>query len=238
MNKKLRKALSDAAPQVDRTRKDAFLRSMRRQYPTDKIGTFALLRSQLTYIRLPVWLISLLALFLGILGIGTHTEMVLPLSAVTPFVSGIALFETLRSGMYRMTELEGATLISLRGRFFARLICIGTSHLILLLLLTFLTGRESGYGFAMTGAILTLPYLITSWGSMMLERHARGRKSPFGCLGIAGLVSLLMIILRDEQILFSESYRHFWYVALILLAALTLIEIKKTFRWEEYVWNS
>jgi hypothetical protein len=73
---------------------------------------------------------------------------------------------------------------------------------------------------------------------MMLERHARGRKSPFGCFGIAGLVSLLMIILRDEQILFSESYRHFWYVALILLAALTLIEIKKTFRWEEYVWNS
>ena len=237
MNRGIKKELSDVAPMPDHTRKDTFIRAYRKKNGGMKIGTLEIVKSQLGYIRMPVWLISLAALILAIWGIHEDREVLFAVSAIMPFVSGIAIFEDMRSGMYGMTELESVTLVSKRGMLFARYVCIGVAHIILISVLTVLVGNYTGYSYLMTGAMLTIPYLLSSVGSMELERTVFGRKNAFGCMVISAAVSVLMIILDNARSAILQNYQWVWYLAGLILIVLECIEIKKTLQWEEYAWN-
>ena len=237
MNSSIKKALSDAAPSPDHNRKDQFVRAYKRMYVRAQISTVDILRSQFGYIRMPVWLISLAALIVAILGIHEDREVVFAVSAIMPFVSGIAVFDFMRSGMYGMTELESVTIVSKRGMLFARFVCVGASHIALLTILVVIMGKQSGYGCLMTGVLLTIPYLISSIASMELERTALGRKNVMGCIVVSALVSGLIIALHNKREFFAEGYQVIWCLAAIALIIMECIEIRKSFRWEEYAWN-
>ena len=237
MNCSIKRALSDAAPSPDHNRKDQFIRTFRRKYVGTQLSTVDIIKSQFGYIRMPVWLISLATLIVAILGIHEDMEVVFVLSTIMPFVSGIAIFDFLRSGMYGMAELESVTLVSKRGILFSRFICVGIAHIILLAVLAVIVGKQSGYGCLPAGAMLTIPYLISSIASMELERTTLGRKNVMGCIVVSAVVSGMMIILHNEHELFSEKFWGVWYLAAMALIIMECMEIRKTFRWEEYAWN-
>ncbi|MBE5836194.1 MAG: hypothetical protein E7309_16450 [Butyrivibrio sp.] len=237
MSKNIRQVMHEAAPELDVAKKDVFIRRYRKMSGRSELGVDELLKSQMSYIRMPVWIVSIAALIVAIFGIGLNRETVFYVAAIMPFVSAIAVFDSMRSRLYGMDELEGATRISGRGILFARLICIGTVHLALLLALSVVVGTSSGYGFAMTGAIITIPYLISSIACMILERTEIGRRNAFGCVLVSAVTAFMILAIKDEKVFFAQNYRWIWFVLFVFLAALECIEIRKTFHLEEYEWN-
>ena len=237
MSKNIRQVMHEAAPKPDFAKKDAFIREYREKSGRAELRVFDLLKSQISYIRTPVWIASIAVLVVAILGINQNKETVFYVAAMMPFVSAIAVFDSMRCRMYGMNELEGATRISGRGILFARLVCIGTVHIALLLALSVVVGSKSGYGFAMTGAIITIPYLISSVACMILERTEVERRNAFGCVLISAVTALMILAIKDEKAFFAQNYRWIWFVLFAVFASLECIEIRKTFSVEEYEWN-
>lgn len=237
MGNNLKKMLPDAGPKPDPVRKDAFIRNYRQKTGVSGLNSFEMIKSQAAYIKLPVWIISFAALAVAVWGVNTDYEILFPVSAIMPFVSGIAVLDTLRSRVHGMTEMEAVTLYSMRGMLFARLICIGIVHIILLGTLTFLIGSSSGQGILMSGMVITLPYLISSIGCLELERTSLGRNNALTCLAVSATVMVTMIIIMNERTLFSAKYRWIWMIVFVAAVMAECYEIKKTYRWEEYAWN-
>lgn len=136
-----------------------------------------------------------------------------------------------------MTELESVTYVSERGVLFARFVSIGIVHIALLLVLAVIAGRQSGYGYMMTGAMLTTPYLISSTLCMELERTALGRRNALSSIAVSAAVSGVMLLIQAEGWQLQEGCQWIWYAAAAVLIVIEYAEIRKTIRWEEYAWN-
>ena len=236
MNNNWRKLLKDSS-KPNPERKDEFIRKCRKYDIYEHPKTYHFICRQIAYIRKPVWLISFLALMISVWGIYGNSEIVYVISAVMPFVSGIAVMETYRSRMHGMTEMESITLISMRGILFARVFCIGISHILLLLVLTMIASRYSELGFFMTGSFLTIPYLISSIVCFELERSLLGRKNVFISIVVSAIVSSGMVVLQNQRYLFTETYKWIWYLTAVVLIILECRSLKKCFSWEDYAWN-
>ena len=237
MNKNIKEMLKSVDESPDPLRKDTFIRDYRKRYATGRRSTWDLLKSQIGYIRPVVWIISVLALLLAAIRVHSAGDTLFIVAAMMPFVSGSAIIESFRARHYGMAELDGTTLFSTKGILFTRIICVGTVHIALLAVLTVLIGRIDEHGILMTGAILTIPYLLSSVICMELERTAFGRKNSFSCIGVAALITGMVLMSRDQEHIFNASYQWIWVTAMIALMAMEFIEIRKTFYWEEYAWN-
>ena len=229
--------MKELTPCPNPCRKDMFLRMYRKRTGSEKTEICEMIKSQFTYISAPIWITTFAALFIALWGAFTKHNVITGIAALMPFVSGFAVFESFRSRMYGMSELEGATLFSLRGVFFARTVCIGSVHILLILLLTLMISPVCQYDFYTTGIMITIPYLISSVISMKAEKSTFGRKNPLVCLGISAMTSGLVLALNMERISFPDYHTEIRYVLFIILTLLLLIEIKKTFQGEDYLWR-
>ena len=126
MTKNLLQSMKELTPCPNPCRKDMFLRMYRKRTGSKKTEICEMIKSQFTYISAPIWITTFAALFIALWGAFTKHNVITGIAALMPFVSGFAVFESFRSRMYGMSELEGATLFSLRGVFFARTVCIGS----------------------------------------------------------------------------------------------------------------
>lgn len=237
MTNDLKLLMADLTPCPDPGQKDTFLRMYRKKTGLAKPNIREMLKSQFTHIGAPVWITTLAVLFLAIWGSCTNRNVITGVAALMPLVSGFAVFETFRSQMYTMSELEGVTLFSLRGAFFAKIVCIGSVHILLILMLSFTIAPISRYDFFTTGVMITIPYLISSVLSMEAERSSFGRRNPLVCLGISALTSGFVLTASMKSSCFTADHTELQYLLFLILIVLFLIEIKKTFRWEEYLWK-
>ena len=237
MKRNIKEMLRKISKTPDPVRKDRFLREHRESVPQMPFSTWDRVRRQMMYIRVPVWILSALALMIAIGGIYTNLDTVYALSVFMPFMSGIAVFETFRSRVYGMNEMESVTPTSMRGILFSRIIGIGAVHILLLSLLAVILGSRSGYGIPMTGVILTVPYLISSTGSLELEKTAFGRKNAAWSMGFSSVVSACMIALQNHRNLFSGRCSGFWYPVVLILMAMEYRKIKEILIREDYAWN-
>lgn len=218
--------------------KDVFLRKYRKKSSASRYTGWDMLRSQIRYIRMPVWIVSLLALIVAVTGLSYDGNVLFAAAAMMPFVSGIAVLESFRAGRFGLSEMEGVTLISGRGILFTRVVCVGIVHIALLLILTVLIDTKEGYGLTMTGSILTIPYLISSVVNMEIERTEFGRKSALPGLAVSALTAISVILAKEQEVIFSYGYRAFWYMLTAALVVMELREIGKMFKMEEnYAWN-
>ena len=237
MTNDLKLTMADLTPCPDPGRKDTFLRMYRKKTGPAKPDIREMLASQFTCISAPVWLMTLAVLFLAIWGSCTNRNVITGIAALMPFVSGFAVFETFRSQIYTMTELEGVTLFSLRGAFFAKIVCIGSVHILLILMLSLTIAPICRYDFFTTGVMITIPYLVSSVLSMEAERSPFGRRNPLVCLGISALSSGFVLTASMKSSCFTADHTELQYLLFLILTALFLLEIKKTFQWEEYLWK-
>ena len=234
---KINNELADATPNPDPIRKDHFIRIYRSKAGTANPSMRSLLISQVTYISGPVWGITLAVLFLVLWAIHTNQNAIFLTALLTPFVSGIAIFDSFRSQFYSMTEMESASLFSLRGIFFAKMICIGIVHIFFILLLSFIISPHTRFSYIKTGIIITMPYLLSSIICLKAERSTLGRKNPFICLGISALISALIFFTKAISKKITYTLPELWFILFITLAVLAGNEIRKTLKWEEYLWN-
>ena len=229
MNKDKMRLLKDAKIYPAPEAKGAFLRKYRKRVGAVHYTGWDMIRSQIGYIQRHVWIISFAALAVAVIGLSRDEGVIFAAAAMMPFVSGIAVLESFRAERYGLSEMEGVTLFSRRGILFARIVCVGTVHLALLLLLTILIGSKEGYGLAMTGSILTVPYLLSSIINMELERTEFGRKSALPGLGVVAIMAVAVLVVKEEEVVFLHDYYIFWYLLTAVLIVMELMEIRKTF---------
>ena len=211
---------------------------------TNNETTLRFIMSQFAYISWYVWCISLFVLIAAIFIIVMKvesTDSITVVSASIPFVAMAAVMESFRSKYFGMSELESVTKVSFRGIYFARTSCIGMVHIVILSCLIIMIGRNSENEYLVTGAMILIPYLITSILNTKIERTQIGRKSIFACITVSVLISGSMILLNNQM----KNHRDFlpsiqpiiWYIVILALMAIHFFEIKKTIRQEVYAWN-
>lgn len=229
--------LKGNTPLPDPARKDRFLRSYRKKTKPVHTNIMSMIGTQFTYISMPVWGLSIAALLIALWGVHSNRDIIPGIAAFMPFVSGAAVFETFRAHWHRMAEIESVTLFSIRGVFFAKIVCIGSVHILLILLLSLIITPNSPYDFSSAGIMITIPYLISAAACLKAERSSFGRKSPLVCLGISALTAGLSLAAYEKKIYFTEIHPQIPNLLFAILTILLVYEIRKTFNWEEYVWN-
>lgn len=180
----------------------------------------AFVLAQAAYIRKWVWVLSV-AMF-GILVASTarwQREALWIAAGMMPFLALIAAQEHMRSAMYNMTELELSTRFSVKSIVLARMGLLGSFHLLLLFLLLPLLVLYGQTGILRTGVYLLVPYLMTTFLSMVWVRRVRGREGLYLCLGIAVLVSNLQVVGGNVADWYRGQLFLWWLVALALLLA-------------------
>lgn len=133
------------------------------------------------------------------------------LSAITPFLAVALMAEGLRSEICGMAELEMATRFSLKSLILARMAVMGSVHLALLVLNTFIGYRQGGIPLLHAGVYLLVPYLLTNATGLYLARRIRGRECIYGILAVAAVVAALPLTAR---ILYQEEMFIWWLAAL------------------------
>ena len=229
--------LQKNTPLQDPARKDRFLRSYRKKTKPAQTNIMSIINAQFSYISLPVWGMSIAALLIALWGAHSNRDIIPGIAAFMPFVSGAAVFETFRSNWHGMAEIESVTLFSIRGVFFAKIVCIGSVNILLILLLSLIITPNSPYNFSSSGIMITIPYLISAAASLKAERSSFGRKSPLVCLVISTLTAGLVLAAFEKKIYFTEVHPQILNLLFVILIILLIYEIRKTFNWEEYVWN-
>lgn len=198
------------------SRRDAFLAEAPRFYMGH--GSFVL--AQAAYIRKWVWVISVILLgALADIAARWPRESLWVAAGMMPFLALTAMQEHLRSSMYNMTELELSTRFSVKSILLARMGLLGSFHLILLLLLLPFLVLQGQTGLLHTGIYLLVPYLLTTFLSMVLARKVRGRESLYLCFGAAVLVSSLQVLGSKAVNWYSDKLFIWWLLALSVLLA-------------------
>lgn len=235
MRRDMKNALKDAFSAPNPILKDAFLRN----YPHTKISNVEFMLSQAGYIPIWVWGVSFMTFAIALFSTHFMKEYTLfILSLCIPFVALAAVAENGKSAVYKMAELEMASLFSLKSVILARMGIIGFTHAILFCLLIPLVSMEHTAAIRV-GVYLIVPYLLTTSLCLAFTRKFHNRDSIYLYLGIAGMVSALFMI---TQLLFSVCYRkenfHYWVGGLIILAVIMISEYYQTIqRTEELTWS-
>lgn len=235
-DKELQRALAESFAAPEPQRKEAFLQ---------RIGRFTgqsrrhIILSQGTYIHKGVWAFSVLVFLAAVLFARREPEDAMFLvSLLMPFVAGVGVFATFRSFLYRMNEMEGACLLPFRGALFARFFLIAVSHAVLITLLTVFLYLSGSEGFFLTGSLILIPYLLTSFLCLELERTGAGRERPWLCFAVASGIGILSLIFEYQVSLnLTGAVKTGVFIAAVLLLLVNIREYISFYKAREEVWN-
>ena len=236
MKRKIKKSLKYAFEAPQPLSKELFLKTI----PRPRSSRQAFVLSQAGYIPLWVWGVSFATLLTAIFSAHFMNRNTLGIiSACIPFVASSAVTENGKSTVYRMAELEKASLFSLKRLVLARLGIIGASHLILLCLISPLASFGSLFPVRQTGIYLLVPYLLTTAISLAFTRNFHGKENMYLCLGIAAIVSGLCIMAQSKfHMFYQQEYFSLWIGVLIALSAFTAWGYYQTIqKTEELSWS-
>ena len=234
-DKELRHMFKEYCEEPDYHKKDVFIRSLRKEQQS--IGLLRMLMTQAGYINPHMWLLSLAVMIFAVICIGTLSDKgLIYMSDVMPFLAGFGIVEVFRANMYRMSELESATLFSARGVFFAKMTIIGILQVFTIMITAVLLGNKDIHGFIHAAVSLLIPYLLTTIICLELERTNYGRDNIWSCLG----VSLFVLFLKESAYKIIPVYGigiKMMSVIAVILVFILAYEIRKTMISEEYAWN-
>lgn len=156
------------------------------------------------------------------------------IAVLVPVAALIAMTGLGRSSAYAMDEIEMSSRFSLRTLRIMRIGIVGIAGLFVMLAVSCALKILTGAAFLPAVAFAAVPYLLTTFLSMLLIRHWHSPHNIYGCAVIAGCISVLALG-RMEALLLCSSLL---YAALPVLIALTAAEfcryIKES---EELQWN-
>lgn len=231
-NKELKKAFEAPKP----LRKQEFIR----RFVSRKVTIPEFLFTQIGYIRIQVWGISIFVMIVAVLGVTFFSkDMLWFICSLTPLLAFTFISENGRSECYKMTELEMATRFSLRSVTLARLAILGLTDLVLLSLLLPLGLCNNEWSLLAVGLYMTTPYLLTTFCCLYIVRKFRGRESLYACVGITACISCVALFSHSTiPYIYQERYLIEWGVgALILCIGIGTQYVKIINQTEELSWN-
>ncbi len=236
-DKELKRLLNSCIEEADEVKKDAFIRSIRKQDEREIPGFLEMLFTQARYIRWYAWLLCLAVIAYSAISFPAISEDKLQiLSDLMPFLAGIGILFSFRSGMYGMEELERATLYSAKGALYARMSVMGIVHFMTMFISALLVGGKMGLNILYVAFYLSVPYLLTTILSMELERTSWGREH----VGLSFAVALVVLdvneLFRNLELL-QKIGQNMIYLIAVILFILQILEIKRMVKLEEYAWN-
>ena len=236
-DKYLRDSLSEYAGTPDYIKKDEFIRKMRKQTDEVKVSTVKMILIQARYIRIYIWILSVLIFVSPLFGAIRHSFVTPELvTRIMPFFAGFGVFEALRAKMHKMDELENVTLLSGKGAFFARMTAIGVVQYFVIIFISVMLSGVTDVSCLYMAVQLLLPYTITNTVCFILERTSFGRDNVWSCIAVSGIVFALRETVIRMPGLLRIDRRALVFTVLVLLA-LQFVEFNKTVKTERFSWN-
>ena len=236
-DKYIHDSLSEIAGTPDYMKKDAFIKKMRKQTGEVKVSSIKMILTQVSYIRVYIWILSALILVSPVFAV-LKLSFVNPqlVTRLMPFFAGFGVFEALRAKMHKMDELENVTLLSGKGAFFARMTAIGVVQFLVIIFISIMFSGVSDMSWLNMAVQLIIPYTITNTVCFILERTSFGRENVWSCIAVSGIVfALRETVIRLPGILrFDQRIIGF---AVPILLAIQFVEFYKTVKRERFSWN-
>lgn len=206
-------------------------RAFVRRFGMPEISLSRMVFMQARYISKWVWLFS--AVFFGMviyIAAAAEPRFLNAIYACIPFLVMLSVTETTRSYRHGMEELEMSARFSLKSIMLARMVMLGLGNLVVLLGTMLLLG-DLGQG---NGAYALTPYFLTAGGGLCIVRRVRGNESVFLCMGLAGLISGMILFLPLQfNLLFTSQYSGMWVLVCVLGIFVTVRESYRTIRMAE-----
>lgn len=238
MNFKIKKNIQKAlkAPLPDQQTKAKFLRTL----PKPQISMWQFILRQVTFLRKRTLFLSLLLIipaFAGFHYLNPNTIWII--SAFIPFLALLAVTESTRSAVYRMSEFEMSTRFSIKNVILARLSMWGIVDFMILCCIVPLCYANGQISLFQTGIYLFVPYLLTANISLWITRHIRSRESIVFCMAVAVLISGTNVGLHfTVDFVYQLSFFNWWLLLTILLIGEMVYEVCHTIKeTEEHTWN-
>lgn len=237
MNRNLKKALKVAFDAPAPTRKIEFFN----QLPYPKATNLEFILSQIRYIRIRFWCLSVLLLLSMVtvsLSLQQGKEIVGVLSAGLPLLALTGITEISKSVSFHMTELEMSCKYNLSKITLIRLSTIGVFHLIILFLALFLFKDQSQYGVVRYALYAVTPFLLTSYVSFWVTNHVKSKDTIYICSGVASAISIMMFIMNTNvAVIYEAKYILFWSMALLAVTVLLIKELNLLLKGKNAQWN-
>ena len=237
-DRQLKKMIADAYELEPSHDKTAFLK----QYRTRELHIWDILDQQSREIGLVNLIVSLLVLFvIWQIALQKENSDILEFARISSLIPAIAI--TAVSGMgrsekYGMDELEMSTRFSLRAVMSARLVVVGSIDMLIFILLMIILGHCTDFSTLQTLMVLTIPYLLTAWGCLLITRKMHNSKEIGVCLAYGALVCLMCAAggLNDlKRYIFTGTTVS--YLCFAALCVLLGSEINKLLKGEGSKWN-
>ena len=239
MKDRLKKELKSAFEVPEPARKESFLS----QFDYPKASRFDFIKTQAEFIRIRVWLISILSFIVTLLGVYYYDlsdHIVWIISSTLPFISLVSMTEIARSITYNMVELEMSCKHNFSEVFLIRLGVLGLANLIFLLSILLLLIGQTEFGFFRLGLYLVTPFLLSTYGSLFVINRLKSREITYICGIVTAFASLLIALLTLQlNEIYTDRYWVFWLVSFVILVLLSSKEVIKLIKkMEDLYWNS
>ncbi len=241
MKSELKEQLRQVFDAPDSRRKEEFLQNF--NYPKATYREFVF--HQIGYIRKRVWgfslvlLLSVFAVCKIIKDIEATYSMIWVISSLFPLLALLASTEIARSSSFRMSELEMTTRFNLGEVLLMRMGILGLTNAFVFGIVLFFVSFKINYGCLQLGLYLSVPYLITCLGSLMLMNRISSREVVYCCAGVSCFVIVCNGILANSRLMiYSDKFVFFWIILFILLCiAITNQSSKLIKNTEALQWN-
>lgn len=237
MDKQLKTLLKHNFPTPLTQHKEQFINSI--SYP--KASFCEVVVSQISFIRKRIWFSFMLGVFFAFFYtqfMNVPENIVAGVSAILPLFSLCTVAEIYKSTSFNMEEMEFACKYNLTKVMLMRIAILGTVSFIMLVLLV-LTVVKSDFGTFRNIIYLSVPYLLSSYTSLVIISKIRSKETIYICAAISGAVSISAVSASSNyQFIYDTDFTFIWVTLFILLVGLLfygLIRFAKL--QEELQWN-
>lgn len=237
MNKRLKKALRQSFTPPPAQCREQFVNSI--SYP--KETTCELLISQMGFIRKRIWCLFMLGVcvaFFYTQFMGVAENVVSGVSAILPLLSLCTITEIYKGAACNMEELELACKYNLHKITLIRIGILGTVSFAVLFILVIFVGK-SDFGMLRNTIYISVPYLLSSYLSLLIISKFRLKETVYICAAISGAVSVFMVIASSSySFIYKADLTAIWVALFTILVGLlssSLIQFIKS--QGELQWN-
>lgn len=178
----------------------------------------------------------LVAMFL-LISKSQNPQIMWYVSSTLPVASLILMTGLGKSERHGMHELEASSRFSLKFVRLVRMMVIGAAGVCLIVAGSLLLQRSAGLSLLTIIAFVGTPYLLNTWGSMLVTRKWHDDNNMIGCVSVT-VLSCMIPILFERALRLNALEPGFMFAFLIAVAALTVREsilfVKES---EELIWN-
>ncbi|MEG0693115.1 MAG: hypothetical protein RR444_08545 [Oscillospiraceae bacterium] len=237
MNKKLKLVLKQSFTKPPTRHREEFINSI--SYPKAKFSE--VLISQIGFIRKRVWVLFVLSACFAF----SYTEfanvsenIIAVVSAILPLFSLCMITEIHKSKAYNMEETELACKYNLPEIALMRLSILGGISFALLILLVAIVGK-SDFGTLRNTIYLAVPYLTSSYISILVISKVHSKETIYICATISGMVSIFIVIASiNYKFIYNVDFTLIWTITFVVLIGLLLFSLIRFIKsQEELQWN-